>query len=198
MGHLTRKTKHLRLRPIAAKDFEVWKTAHLGVSPPKNKWDRGPQPSKELTRDKFKKLLADQKRRRDVDSFYDLGVFDLKGALVGFAAVMEVQRGVSQSAYLGYRIFNSYWQLGYGKEAAKAMIDIAFKDLRLHRLEAGIEPGNIRSMGIAKSLGMRREGLKKRALFLREEWVDLIMYTLTSEDLGLKFDTTGVKFKPRR
>ncbi len=183
---------------MVAKDFDVWKTAHLGVNSPKNKWDRGPQPAKELTRAKFKKLLSDQKKRRDADTYYDLGVFDSKGNLVGFASVMEVVRGISHAAYLGYRIFNSYWRLGYGKEAAKAMIDIAFRDIKVHRLEAGIEPGNIRSIGLAKSLGMRREGLKKRAVFLRGEWVDLTMYTLTSEDLGLKFNTIGVKFKRRR
>lgn len=153
---------------MAAKDFEAWKTAHLGVSPPKNKWDRGPQPSKELTLGKFKKILADQKRRRDAETYYDLGAFDSKGALVGFAAVMEIRRGVSQTGYLGYRIFNTYWRLGYGKEAANAMIDIAFNDIKVHRLEAGIESGNIRSIGLAKSLGMRREGLKKRAIFFEE------------------------------
>lgn len=48
------------------------------------------------------------------------------------------------------------------------MIDIGFKDIKLHRIEAGIEPGNKRSIALAKSLKMRREGLKKRPFSLEK------------------------------
>ena len=72
-----------------------------------------------------------------------------------------------------------------------------FKDIKLHRIEAGVEPGNRRSIRLAKSLGMRREGLKKRAIFLRGEWRDLLMFTLTSEDLGIKFNSKTALMKPR-
>jgi ribosomal-protein-alanine N-acetyltransferase len=96
---------------------------------------------------------------------------------------MDITRGVFQSAYLGYRIFNRYWGTGYGTEAVKATTQIAFKDLNLHRLEAGIEPKNIRSIKIVKRVGFRNEGLSKSRLFLRNQWVDIALYTLTTEDL---------------
>ncbi len=167
------------------------------MNPCMNKWDHGGKPEKDLTKAQFKKLVSDQSKRRKLDTFYDLGVFDRTGHLVGNVSLMEVSRGISQTAFLGYRIYNNYWRMGYGKEAVLAMIDIGFKDLRLHRIEAGIEPGNIRSIRLAKSLGMRREGLKKRAIFLRSQWVDLLMYTLTSEDFGLKFKVSNLRKKPR-
>lgn len=100
---------------------------------------------------------------------------------------MEVTRGVSQTCFLGYYLYNNYWGRGWAKEAVKAALDIGFKDLKLHRIEAGIEPSNRRSLKLARSLKMRREGVKKRAIHLRGEWVDLVMYTLTTEDIGLKF-----------
>ncbi len=197
MKYLNRKTKQLHIRPLQLKDFGSWKYANLAMNPCMNKWDHGAKPEKDLTKDQFKKLLLGQSERRKLDTFYDLGVFDREGHLVGNVSVMEVARGISQTAFLGYRIYNNYWRKGYGKEAVQAMIDIGFKDIKLHRIEAGIEPGNIRSIRLAKSLGMRREGLKKRAIFLRSGWVDLLMYTLTSEDFGLKFKTSNLRIKPR-
>lgn len=197
MKKLGRKTSRLHVRPLELKDFENWKTAHLSMSKPRNTWDVAPRPPKELNRSQFKKLLSSQARQRRLDQFYDFGVFDRQNNLVGMVALMEVSRGVSHSAFLGYRIFNAYWGLGYGKEAVHSALTIGFRKLKLHRIEAGIEPGNNRSIRLAKSLGMRHEGLKKRAIYLRKKWVDLLMYTLTTEDVGLKFSTARLKLRPR-
>jgi hypothetical protein len=82
-------------------------------------------------------------------------------------------------------------------KAVRAAIDIGFRDLNLHRIEAGVEPGNIRSIRLARKMKMRREGLKKRAIYLRGRWVDLIVYTLTSEDLGYRFNLTELQKKRR-
>lgn len=197
MSFLRRKTKRLVVRPLTSEDFIAWRSAYLKISDPKNTWDQAAKKENEVNKAAFNKVLKMQKKLRAADNFYDLAIFNREGALVGFVAIMEVARGLSHTAYLGYRIFNNHWRLGYGKEAVQAMIDIGFRDIKLHRIEAGIEPGNIRSIKLARSLGMRREGLKKRALYLRNKWVDLIMYTLTTEDIGVKFDTKNFKHKPR-
>lgn len=160
------------------------------MAQPKNKWDHGPKPLEPLTESYYMELLKKQKIRSDNDEFYDFGVFDSKGRMVGASSLMQVTRGVAQSAFLGYGIHNNYWGMGYGKEAVRAVIDIALRDIKLHRIEAGIEPKNLRSIKLAKSLGMRREGLKKRAIYLRNNWVDLIAFTLTSEDVGITFDSS--------
>jgi len=196
--YLNRKTKRLEIRPLELKDFEAWKNAHLAMSKPKNKWDLGPKPKQHLTKIEFKKILKQRAGLQKKDHYYSLGVFLKKdGVLIGGVSAMEVSRGISQTAFLGYNIFNPYWGQGYAKEAVREMFDIAFKDIKLHRLEAGIEPGNIRSIALAKALKMRREGLKKRALFLRNTWVDLWMYTFTCEDVGYKFKTDALKLKLR-
>ena len=194
---LVRKTPRLIIRPLELKDFEAWKIAHLLTSKSQNTWDMGPRPKNELTKAVFKKILKQRSEHRKKDLFYDLAVFLHDGTLVGGTAAMEVARGISHTAFLGYYIFNPYWGNGYAKEAVREMIDIAFTDLKLHRFEAGIEPGNLPSIKVAKSLKMRREGLKKKAIFLRKTWVDLWMYTLTCEDLRYKFKAANLKHKPR-
>lgn len=194
---LHRKTKKIIVRPLELSDYDQWKKAQLEMRTPQNTWDIGPKDKSELTKAKFKKMLAGRNKFRKKDYFYDLGIFNHSGQFVGTTAIMEVTRGISHTAFLGYRIFNNYWGQGYGKDAAKSMIDIGFKDIKLHRIEAGVEPQNKRSIRLAKSLGMRKEGLKKRAIFLRGQWVDLLMFTLTTEDVGLKFNTANGLVKPR-
>jgi [ribosomal protein S5]-alanine N-acetyltransferase len=186
MAHLIRKTKNLIIRPLNESDYETWFQAWTTMSPQKNKWDRSNKSESDLKRPQFRKILASQRKLRSDDTFFDLAVFETSSKkLVGTVAVMDVLRGVGQTAYLGYSINNQFWGRGYGKEATLACIDIAFRDLKLHRIEAGIEPTNRRSILLARSIGLRKEGLKKRAVYLRNVWVDLAIYSATCEEFGL-------------
>lgn len=185
---LATKTKRLIIRPYEAKDVKVWQLAYSGMLKAQNRWDLNPRDLKELTSSNFKKLLKLQKEQRDNDTYYDFAVF-LKdtGELIGTIALMDVSRGVFQNAYLGYRIFNKYWHKGYGKEMVMASFELAFGKLKLHRVEAGIDPKNRRSILLARSVGMRKEGLKKKALYINNGWQDIGIYSLTCEEVGLKF-----------
>jgi len=195
---LTRKTKRLVIRPLASSDYKAWLHANTTLLPPQNEWDRHALEAKDLTKSKFTQMIKDMKRMRADESFIDLGVFETKtGELIGFVAVMNIVRSVSQSAYIGYRLLNRHWGKGYGKEALRALIDISFRDLKLHRIEAGIEPRNRRSIFLARSAGLRKEGLKKNVIFLRGKWRDLLTYVATTEDFGIKWTGT-VEARRRR
>lgn len=185
---IERSTDRLVIRALNLKDYSTWKATHSSLFSPKNKWDLKPRAIKDLTLKSYSKFLKKQKNQRDTDKFYDFGIFKKNdNTFIGQVSIMEVARGISHTAFLGYKLFNTHWGKGYAKEAVSCVIEIGFKEIKLHRIEAGIEPDNKRSIGLAKSLKMRYEGRKKRSLYLRGKWVDLLMYTLTCEDLGLKF-----------
>lgn len=193
-----KKTKRLVLRPFQLSDYEEWKQTFLQLPPAKNEWDREPKSLSEVSRIRFKKILGAQKKNRKNDYFYDLVAFERgSGKIVGFTSLMDISRAVFQNAYLGYAILSPYWGQGYGKEMIKATCEIAFKVCKLHRVEAGIDPRNTRSIRLAKSLGMRREGLSKRRLYLEGEWKDMAIYALTAEELGIK-GSKGELMKDRR
>lgn len=183
-----KKTKRLILRPLDLHDYENWQQAHSSMRAPQNDWDETNWIASELTVKKFKAHLTTQKLCRVQDRFYEFGVFRKDdGVLIGTVSLMDVSRQIFQNAYLGYRIFNNHWGQGYATEACKAALEIAFKELKLHRVEAGIAPANKASLKVAKKIGLRKEGLSLRRLFVHGAWTDLVLYCGTCEEFGFKF-----------
>jgi ribosomal-protein-alanine N-acetyltransferase len=181
--HLFKKTKRLIIRPLESTDYENWVQCYSSLQPPLNEWDETNWDSTELTKAKFRSLLAKQKNDLKRDFNYDFGIFRKDdGLLIGTIHVMDVSRGLFQNAYLGYRIFNNFWGHGYAQESCKAIISLAFRELKLHRIEAGIAPENKKSIKTAMKIGMRKEGLSKRRLLVNKKWTDTLIFALTRED----------------
>ena len=178
------KTKRLIIRPLSSSDYANWKEAFSSLKPKKNRWDWENLPKKSLTKISFLKSVKQLNRDIENDITYRLAVFEKKsGALIGHTFLMDISRGIFQNAYLGYQIFNPYWGQGFGQEMVEGTVLLAFKSLKLHRVEAGISPYNRRSIHLVKKLGFRKEGRSKRRLFLNKEWKDFMIYAFTVEDL---------------
>ena len=65
-------------------------------------------------------------------------------AIFGFFNLSQITRGLLQSAYLGYAVGKPYAGQGYMREGIELVLRQAFTTLRLHRVEANIQPGNKR------------------------------------------------------
>jgi ribosomal-protein-alanine N-acetyltransferase len=61
------------------------------------------------------------------------------------------------------------------------VIDYCFRQLKLHRLEANIQPENERSISFVKGLGFRREGFSPQYLQVCGRWRDHERWALLSE-----------------
>lgn len=101
--------------------------------------------------------------------------------LAGVITISEIVRGSFQSAYLGYYALEPHAGEGYLREGLQRVIAHAFGKLKLHRLEANIQPGNARSIALAKSLGFRREGYSPRYLKVCGRWRDHERWALLAD-----------------
>jgi [ribosomal protein S5]-alanine N-acetyltransferase len=90
----------------------------------------------------------------------------------GVVNLARVQRGPEQSCILGYGIAKMLEGKGYMSEAVRAVVQFAFEDLDLHRIEAGYAEANVRSAALLKSCGFEVEGLQKGLLLINGKWVD--------------------------
>ena len=86
------------------------------------------------------------------------------GDFVGVVNLTNIALGLFRSAYLGYYAFAGYERQGLMREGMRAVVRHSFKSLKLHRLEANIQPGNMASIALVKSCGFSREGYSPRYL----------------------------------
>jgi len=105
-------------------------------------------------------------------------------AIMGSIALSQIFRGGFQNAYLGYHIGAEFAGHGYMTEAIQLMLRHAFVDLKLHRLEANIQPGNVASIALVKRAGFVLEGYSGRYLKICGRWRDHERWAILAEDWG--------------
>jgi ribosomal-protein-alanine N-acetyltransferase len=101
--------------------------------------------------------------------------------LIGVINVSQIIRRLFQSAFLGYYVFAPYANQGYMGQGLALVLREAFTKLKLHRLEANIQPGNRPSKKLVKRLGFRREGFSPKYLRVDGKWTDHERFAITRE-----------------
>jgi len=104
------------------------------------------------------------------------------GELAGVINISEIVRGSFLSGYLGYYAFVPHNNHGLMTQGLEAVLQEAFRELGLHRLEANIQPGNEASRRLVKGLGFRLEGFSPRYLKIAGRWRDHERWALTVEE----------------
>ena len=87
-----------------------------------------------------------------------------------------------RSANLGYWIRSDLSGRGFATEAARAVIDFAFGELDLNRLELVADVDNLASQRVAEKAGFRFEGTKREGSWVDGRGVDVHSYGLLASD----------------
>src|SRR6476646_8779043 len=107
------------------------------------------------------------------------------GALAGMITIDSIVRGRFQSATLSYAAFAPTAGRGYMSEGLALVVRYAFTELRLHRLEANIQPANEASLRLIGRQGFRKEGYSPGMLFIDGAWRDHERWAITSDMIGI-------------
>ena len=130
-------------------------------------------------------LLPERNQKDNLPAGYGIVV---KGTDKVIGSVDFNHRHEDDVLELGYTLHPDYWGRGYVPEAARALIDLAFKELNLHKIELSCFGSNVQSQRVAEKLGFTLEARIRdrkdaqgnrcdelRYGFLRSEWEDSIL-----------------------
>ncbi|MCB1487403.1 MAG: GNAT family N-acetyltransferase [Bauldia sp.] len=140
-------------------------------------------PTDDLTKLSFRRRIRRYQREIRSGTGYPMFVFSPDGeTLLGGLTLSQVQRGVSQSAVLGYWMGKPFAGKGYMSASVRAMAAFAFDTLHLHRIEAACLPHNDASIQLLEKVGFRREGYARKFLCIDGRWQDHLLYALIRDD----------------
>ena len=127
--------------------------------------------------------LQMQEENRQRDREYNFGVFHKEdGKLIGTINLVQIIRGPVQSAILGYTFDKKHNGRGYATKSVALVVEYAFEELLLHRIEAGVIPHNEASIRVLEKAGFHKEGIGKKNVQINGVWQDHQMLAIINPE----------------
>lgn len=126
------------------------------------------------------RFIESTKKQYTANNGFQAGIWydgELAG-VIGFHALSWFNRSVS----IGYWLDEFYRGQGIMTKACCAMVDHAFMDLHLNRVEIRAAVGNTLSRAIPERLGFVQEGIIRDAEWLYDHYVDHVIYSMLTKD----------------
>lgn len=179
-------TERLELRPFTAGDVDA--VAAACQDPEIPRWIPVPVPYRREDATEFVENVSATGWRDD--TMYNFGVFTREdGTLVGSMGLVRIQqlRAAERQAEIGFWTAKEQRGNGYTVEAARAVIDWAFTDLGVERMEWVATAGNEASRAVAARLGFVMEGLQRGKIVhrgvRRDAWIGALLPTDWGRDM---------------
>ena len=174
------------LRPYRRADAAAWSASRLvneewlarwEPTPPRGSWADLNSPAA------FRSVYRELRRVARAGQAMPFAVC-YRDHVVGQVTLGNIVRRAFCSGYVGYWIDSRYAGRGLIPVALALVVDHAFSQGGLHRIEVNIRPENSASRRVVEKLGFREEAYHARYLHIDGGWRDHIGYALTTEDVA--------------
>ena len=88
-----------------------------------------------------------------------------------------------RSAGIGYWVRRSEWGRGIASEAGRAVVELAFRECGLYRIEVHVALENKASQRVAEKMGLLREGVARGIEFVNGRYLDHVQFALLRSDV---------------
>jgi ribosomal-protein-alanine N-acetyltransferase len=180
--------RRVTLRPLSPSDWDPWREVRKRCRDWLVKWEPRaisghPDPTED--RRAYVARCSARDRERELGSGYGFGIF-VDGRFCGEINLNSIQRGPFQNAYIGYWMDEAMAGNSYTPESVVVLLQFAFEELGLHRVQISIIPRNSASRRVVEKLSLRAEGIAERYLEINGTWEDHIRFAITSEEWDLR------------
>ncbi len=128
-------------------------------------------------------ILAEIERSEAEPDAFGVFVIEVDGVRAGTMRFERANRRSRIADLGGLAVHPDFRGRNVSDEAARLFQRHLLDDLGFHRLQLEIYGFNKRAMGHAERSGFVREGVRRKAYWRNEEWVDGVLYGLVAEDL---------------
>jgi ribosomal-protein-alanine N-acetyltransferase len=118
---------------------------------------------------------------RREDRRYAFGIWEDE-SLAGTLSLSNVIRGPMLTATIGLWLDHEVRGRGSGKRAIALACRTAFEELGLHRVDAGVQPTNLASLGALRASGFTEIGLARQYLLIGGRWTDHLLLERLNPD----------------
>jgi RimJ/RimL family protein N-acetyltransferase len=146
------ETERLLLKEFTVNDLEAF--ALLMTDPEVMRFSlKGPMKDIEQVKEYFQKKILDHYAQHGYGLYAVF--YKADNCLIGGIGLLSQDIDGERKTELAYRLHPQYWGKGLATEACLALVLHAFDKLRLKELISIIDPKNIRSLEVAKRIGMK-------------------------------------------
>jgi len=130
----------------------------------------------------FERFIAWTHRQRAAGQYVCFAVVpDGSDTAVGLFQVRQLEPGFGTAEW-GFAIGSPYWGSGLFSEGAKLVVDFAFGEIGVHRLEARAAVKNGRGNGALQKLGAVKEGVLRKSFFRNGQYLDQVLWSIIEDD----------------
>ncbi len=120
--------------------------------------------------------------RYHTGDFYDWAVVDNSSKrMIGTCGFSRLDFE-NNLAEIGYVINSAFWGQGIASEAVCAVMEFAFMELNVRRVEAKYIVGNENSRRVMEKCGMTFEGIQRQAMYIKGEYRDIGICSIISDE----------------
>jgi RimJ/RimL family protein N-acetyltransferase len=129
-------------------------------------------------------LLLEVARSESEPDAFGLFVIEVDGARAGTLRFSRANQRSRIADLGGLAVHPDFRGRRVGDEAARIFQRYLLEELGYHRLQLEVYGFNARALAHAERAGFVREGVRRKAYWRHDEWVDGVLYGLVAEDLA--------------
>jgi RimJ/RimL family protein N-acetyltransferase len=105
-----------------------------------------------------------------------------RGGLIGDCVLRIEQPVRDRQGEIGFLLRPDQWNLGFGTEVARLLLELGFRRVGLHRIYGLVRPQNAASIRVLEKQGMRLDGRLREHRRIRGAWQDSLIYGLLEDE----------------